>query len=265
MIQHRALLIFIGILGMLALAGTAWAEVRIFNPQHRPAGELVPIIRPLVGASGGVSALDNRLIVRADPATLAEIEKLLTALDIAPRQLIITVRQGNSDQQEAQQLDAHGRWSQEGVHIVAETTDGSDRGDRAGIQRVRVLEGQPATIRIGELLPVPGLIDINRRHGSLRVDDVTYQPVTVGFEVIPHLQGDQFTLELAPHQDSLANQGYRIQQRSISSTIAGRLGQWLEVGGALSQSTRAATGLAYEMESRQRDEYRVWVKVDAIE
>jgi type II secretory pathway component GspD/PulD (secretin) len=241
------------------------AEVRIFNLQHRPAGELLPIIRPLVGANGGVSALDNRLIVRADPATLAEVEKILTELDIAPHQLVISVRQGNSKEQQARQLDAQGRWSQKGVRIVAETEDGSDRGDRVGIQQVRVLEGQPAIIRVGELLPVPGLINRDGRHGSLWVDNVSYQPVTVGFEVIPHLQGDQFTLELAPHQDSLANQGYRIQQRSITSTVSGHLGQWLEVGGSLSESTRAATGLAYEVESRQRDEYRVWVKVDEIE
>jgi hypothetical protein len=264
MIQHRIRLLFIGIIGMLTLAGAAWAEVRIFNLQHRPAGELAPIIKPLIGARGGVSALDNRLIVRADPVTLAEIEKLLTELDTAPRQLIITVRQGNSEQQEAQQLDAQGRWSRQGARIVAETEDDSDRGTRAGIQRVQVLEGQSATIQISELLPVPGLIDINRGHGSLYVGDVTYQPVTVGFEVIPHLQGEQFTLELAPHQDSLAHQGYRIQQRDIASTISGRLGQWLEVGGALSESTRAGTGLVYEIKSRQRDEYRVWVKVDEM-
>jgi len=265
MIRRTILLMLIAIIGALTLAGMALAEVRIFNLQHRPAGELVPIIKSLVDANGGVSALDNRLIVRADPATLAEVEKILTELDISPRQLIISVRQGNSNQQQARQLDAQGRWSQKGVRIVAETEDGSDRGDRAGIQQVRVLEGQPAIILIGELLPVPGLISRDGRHDSHWAGNVTYQPVTIGFEVIPHLQGDQFTLELVPHQDSLANQGYRIQRRSIASTISGRLGQWLEVGGALSESTYAATGLAYEVESRQRDEYRVWVKVDEIE
>jgi len=67
--------------------------------------------------------------------------------------------------------------------------------------------------------------------------------VSVGFEVVPHLQDDRFTLDLTPHQDTFSQQGYRIQQRGISSTVSGRLRAMAGGGWQLRSGSAAGDGL----------------------
>jgi len=115
---NRRLSALLLVLGWLLMqADSARAEVRIFDLQHRSAPELVPIVSPLLGSDGGVSALDNRLIVRADPKTLNEIARLVIKLDTPPRQLLITVRQGSHDRQQ----DAATQSAGQGWRIMAQT------------------------------------------------------------------------------------------------------------------------------------------------
>lgn len=257
---NRRLSALLLVLGWLLMqADSARAEVRIFDLQHRSAPELVPIVSPLLGSDGGVSALDNRLIVRADPKTLSEIARLVIKLDTPPRQLLITVRQGSHDRQQDAATQSVGR-----SRLVAQTQGGGEDAQRHDLQQVHVLEGQRAIIWISERLPLPERLDFDGRRPAWPRPTLTYRSVSVGFEVVPHLQDDRFTLDLTPHQDTFSQQGYRIQQRGISSTVSGRLGQWLEVGGNFDQAALQATGAGQVVESRQDEAYRVWVKVDEM-
>ncbi len=258
--NRRLSALLLGLGWLLMLINSARAEVRIFDLQHRSAPELVPIVSPLLGSDGGVSALDNRLIVRADPKTLSEIARLVVKLDTAPRQLLITVRQGSHDRQQ----DAAAPSAGQGSRLVAQTQGGGEDAQRHDLQQVQVLEGQRAIIQISERLPLPERLDFEGRRPAWSMRSLTYRSMSVGFEVIPHLQDDRFTLELAPHQDTFTQQGYRIQQRGISSRVTGRLGQWLEVGGTLGEQALQATGASQVVESRQDEAYRVWVKVDEM-
>src|SRR6185436_17525979 len=61
--------------------------------RNRPAEDLVPVLEPLVGPGGSVTAFGSRLIVKAAPAALREIKGLVAKLDVVPRSLWITVRQ----------------------------------------------------------------------------------------------------------------------------------------------------------------------------
>ena len=97
---------------LLLLLGTlpapsVWAstsEVRVIALKHRLAEEVVPVLRPLLTPDESINSMDNRLIVRAAPTTLALIEKTLSEIDTARRNLRISVRhaglsEGTQDRQ----------------------------------------------------------------------------------------------------------------------------------------------------------------------
>src|SRR5688572_3259939 len=86
-----------GILALLlAAAGTAQSQptvLEVIPLRYRSAQEIIPVIQPLLPRGGSVSGLQGQLVVRTTPANLDEIKRILATIDVAPRQLMITVRQ----------------------------------------------------------------------------------------------------------------------------------------------------------------------------
>jgi hypothetical protein len=86
------------LLAVLALApAPARADetvLKVIPLKNRPAADLVPVLAPIAGPEGSVTALETRLVVRATPQALARIEALLRTLDTPLRSLVISVSQG---------------------------------------------------------------------------------------------------------------------------------------------------------------------------
>ena len=82
----------LALLLLLPLSALA-AELEVISLKHRSAEELLPIVRPLLDKDGVASGMDYQLILRTSPRNLAEIRKLLTSIDVAPRRLKVTVMQ----------------------------------------------------------------------------------------------------------------------------------------------------------------------------
>src|SRR5690606_201176 len=78
-----------------------------------------------------------------------------------------------------------------------------------------------------------------------------------GFHVIPRLSGDTVFLEIATEEAG------RESQR-IATTVSGRLGEWLEMGGAASAATRDERGLLSAGRQHLAEVRRVWVKVEEL-
>ncbi|MDZ7735775.1 MAG: hypothetical protein U5P41_06540 [Gammaproteobacteria bacterium] len=112
---------------LLLISTTAAAdnrELEVIQLQHRLVNDVLPIIQPLVEPGGTVTGMDNQLIIKSSPANIAEIKEALDNIDHAPRQLMITVRQNQSqnEQRKAQGLD--GRYNRGDITVE---TDGSLR------------------------------------------------------------------------------------------------------------------------------------------
>jgi type II secretory pathway component GspD/PulD (secretin) len=83
------------------LGGVARAEglaMEIVPLRHRTVAEILPILQPLVAPGGGVSGMNDQLVIRATPANLAQIKGLLAGLDTPARRLRIAVEQGTASQ-----------------------------------------------------------------------------------------------------------------------------------------------------------------------
>ena len=264
----------------LALAGcAARAEVEIVPLRHRSADQVIPVLKPLVEQGGALSGMQNQLVIRASRKNIAELRKVLEAIDIAQRRLMIYVRQ-----------DSAGAAAERGAGVSATTTMGGGRvvisnergnavaetgvrarvydsrsaGEDRLVQQVQTLEGTSALILVGQSIPVTNRTMAGTPAGGVIVaDNISYRDVTTGFEVIPRVSGDRVTLEISPRRDTTGADGSVGIQR-IHSTAGGRLGEWFELGGTAQDESRQDAGLLAGTSALRQDNRRVWVKVEEI-
>ena len=228
-------------------------EARILYLKHRPAAEIIPVIRPLLGPDDALSGTDYRLIIRAPDAKLKEIERILPQLDVAPRQLRITVQQEVSVDDTADSQSLSGETRAGRARIMLPGKPGEDRGvvvqkgdlrynvnrrtassDNGTTQTVLTQDGQRAYIRIGQSVPHVQKILALSRHQVVITQGVVLQDVTTGFEVVPHVHGDSVRLEITPRLSTLQNPATGLANfQELSTTIEAKLGEWIDLGAVL--------------------------------
>jgi type II secretory pathway component GspD/PulD (secretin) len=257
--------------------------------RHRQAAELIPIIQPMLPREGSVSGFQGQLVVRTTPANLEEIKRILASLDTAPRQLVITVRQTTDVDRSRSSAEVsgsvggdHGRVTipgsgdTRGGNVVLRDGDdqlrvnvlegsGSER-DRSE-QTVRVMEGREAFVSIGQSVPVRERQVQRTVVGGRVVEQVVegaqYRDVASGFYVLPRVTGDRVTLDLSSQRESLARRpGGNVNVQSLVTTVSGRLGEWMELGGVAQDASGQQSALLGRSASSSRDNRRVLIKVE---
>lgn len=279
---------------LLLAAGAAVSQTTVLEViplRYRTAQEVIPIIQPMLAREGSVSGLQGQLIVRTTPANLEEIKRILASVDAAPRQLLITVRQDADTDRSRSTAEVsgsvggeHGRVTLPGsrhprggnvvlrdgddrvrIHVVEGRELGSDR----NTQIVRVMEGREAFVRVGQSVPVRERqvrrVVVGGQVVEQVVEGTQYRDVTTGFYVLPRVSGDQVTLDVRPQRETLSEQvrgGVNVQ--NVVTTVSGRLGEWMEIGGIGQDASGQQTVLLGRTTTATRDSRRVLVKVDEI-
>lgn len=279
---------------MLTLAGWAMAQstvLEVIPLRYRTAQEVIPVIQPMLPREGSVSGLQGQLIVRTTPANLEELKRILASIDTAPRQLLITVRQDADTERSRSGAEVSGsvggehgrvtipgnRDSRGGNVVVREGDDrlrvhvAEGRGvesDR-NTQTVRVMEGREAFVGTGQSVPVRERqvrrVLVNGQWVEQVVESTQYRDATTGFYVLPRLAGDRVTLDVSPQRESLSRQipgGVNVQ--SVVTTVSGRLGEWMEIGGISQDAGGQQSVLLGRSATAVRDSRRVLVKVEEV-
>jgi type II secretory pathway component GspD/PulD (secretin) len=143
----------------------------------------------------------------------------------------------------------------------------------SNVSSVRVLEGNGAHISTGQSVPlVTAALWAPRSNHQSGVAGVTmdYHEFTSGFDVLPRINGDRVILDISTQQERTTNsgQGSAAVQRA-TTTLSGRLGEWIELGGVTSsgyeQSTGIGIGGGVHSTTTQRDQRTIEVKVEQVE
>lgn len=232
---------------LLLLSQTASADypIAVIELKSRPLEEILPVIRPLIGADGTATGMGNSLVLKAAPQQVREVRKLLLEIDRPPRRLLITIsKQGDSTRGSSGYSAGADIRTGDGQisinspgHVVDETRarvhiyDANGRYRRTSGHKVQALEGRPAFIASGTRIPVH---DVERytRHGQVHERYVTRMvDASSGFYVVPRVNGEHVTLEM--HQRDDRPGGYRgvINTQSTDTVVRGRLGEWISLGG----------------------------------
>ena len=248
----------------------AQGTLEIIALRHRTVEQVLPVLRPMLEPGGVLSGQSNQLIVRTSRGNLAEIRTALEAIDRPARRLLISVRFDAGVDAARSGIDAEGRISTRGdSRIDVRVQDSRSVLDERVDQRVQVLEGGRALIASGESRPVREREVVRTPGGTIVTDNTVMQEAATGFEVVPRLSGSTVFLEIAPQRERFADgalpgRASAIQADRAASTVSGRLGEWIELGGSFTTTAREGSGILSSRQARSVENRRIWVRVEEV-
>jgi type II secretory pathway component GspD/PulD (secretin) len=248
---------------LVAPAVLAQGTLEVLTLRHRTAEQVIPVLQPLLEPGGAMSGQLNQLIVRTSAGNLAQIRAALDAIDRPQRRLTISVRFDSAQDSARRDVQGAVRITSEGNSSAAvRVGDASSRQDERVDQRIQVLEGGRATIAAGQSRPVRVRQVVQTPSGPVVRETTEIQGAATGFEVVPRLAGTEVILEIAPQRENFVGRSGVIQSERIESTARGRLGEWFELGGTASSSSRSERGPLSAADRSVTGDRRIWVKVE---
>lgn len=260
----------------------AQTQLEVIPLRNRIVDEMIPIIRPMLKGNESVTGMNQQLIVRASPRKIKEIKGLLEQIDGRLRNLRITVKQGLRSQLSRQERDLSGEVpvgdsgriiinpeAKGGVILENKSGKAAVRGrisdresflDEMNTQVVTTLEGNPATIYIGQQIPFNVTERFRSGNTVTNFNSSQFKDVRTGFKVLPHIRDDQVILEISPQQSRVTNG--RIETTGLNTVVKGKVGEWIELGGLNQGQDSQGLQIAGRNMSRKVDKRTVFIKVE---
>ncbi len=272
----------------LPLMVLAQQDVEIIPLRHRTVDQVLPVLQTLLEPGGTLSGMSDQLILRASRNNRAQIKQALAAIDTPLRMLMINVAQNRDETMLRNGAQAYGRIESGSTRIVqppagvvsggarieirrGDSVAGAQVGESQGsgsvrsAQSVRVVEGGRAFINIGQSIPLPIRQVVRGPNGATVTDTVVYRDSGQGFYAEPRLSGDRVTLEISPQNDMRGNQGYgSVNTQRLSTTVSGRLGEWIELGGTRQQVSNQERGNLSTGSMQGSDNRSIWLLVEEV-
>jgi type II secretory pathway component GspD/PulD (secretin) len=268
---------------LLALPPAGADEARIIQLKHRPANEVMPLIRPLLGPDDVLNGMDFRLIIRTSDRNLKEVERVLAQADVARQRLRITVEQASAGDRATTSQSVTGearigdkarvtlpaKPPQHGGLVVQKdglrytTNRRTITASNATTQTVMTMDGQRAWIRIGQSVPhVRKILALSRRQ-LLLIQDIQLQDVTTGFDVLPRVHGDRVLVEITPRLSSLRNPATGLADfQELSTTVETKLGEWLDLGEILENRSEVHRAILESASTNSGEQRTVRLKIE---
>lgn len=248
----------------IALAGESVMEV--VPLANRPAAEVQRLLAPLLDADDRVVDNGSSLIVKTNPAKLAEIRSLIQKLDTRLSNLVISVLQTSHKTAAELNAEAALALSPNAIQMHGMVGNTEDLRNRQQHQQLRTLEGQPAHIKTGQVRPVQnyGVYDSGYGYGSSVISNTQMLEASSGFAVTPRLTGDQVTLDIEPWSDSFQRNG-NIATQSAHTSLRANLGEWVEIAGNAETEQSSGTGFNTFNHASRQNNLRILIKVDRAE
>lgn len=259
----------------LLLCGSAWAEnqFKIITLQHKFGEDLLPVLQPLAGANGAISASGNNLFIDVDPARMPVIEQAVARLDVQSRMFGIRVDRSGEQHNASAGADVSGRIGNK-VRIERSDTRRSSSGvdvridSRTTTTRSRsseylnVMDGAPAFIAVGQSVPFTEIwTSYMRRYAQIR-RTVQYRDIVTGFSVVPREIGNEVELQITPRISSLAG-GDVIEFETLTTTVRAVPGTWLNLGGTMQEHDEVSRAILSGRQGASSSSGELWVLVEA--
>lgn len=252
------------------------ASITTIQLNNRPAEEIIPIVKPMLGAGEVITGSGYKLFLRASPQSLQQVRDIVDALDSAAKVLQISVFQGSERDLKTRSVSGNLQIDNGNTSVGI----GNDKNKSAGsisynsgnvsgdinassthqressnpVHQLRVSEGTEGFIQTGKQIPY-----------LTGYSSTEYKDVTTGFYVLPRIHGDRVTLQIRPFKNSLAKADGNIDTQSAQTTISGRIGEWLPLGGVSEQSRRSQSSLGSSRSTKSSSQHSIWIKADLVQ
>lgn len=270
----RARVLWLFILLSFTLVGHAASDFKIFTLQHRFAEEVLPTIQAVVGNRGTASAIQNQLIVRTDSKTMAEVEQTIATLDTVRENLTISVKRQNSFAGSSRnssirsrthignatiQTGNDARIGRDGIQIGIE--DNQTNSQQSSQQFIRVTDGAPAYISVGESIPYTNEWIVLTRRYAVRQISTEFVDIGTGFTVRARSIGNQIELEITPTFSRLQQDG-RIEFEQLSSTVRVQRGEWVNIGGIMQDKDEVSRAILASGTGQSYQNSQILIRVE---
>ncbi len=257
--------LFLLLLALVSPPAFAQGSLEVISLRHRTAEQVIPVLRPLLDPGGVLSGQYNQLIVRTSPGNLAQIRSVLDSIDQPARRLTISVRFDSAQDSARSGVQTDARISNRGSSAEVRIQDSRSSLDERVDQRIQVLEGGRAMISGGESRPIRQRQVIQTPSGPVIQETTVIQGAATGFEVVPRISGRTVTLEIAPQREQFVQgRSGAIQSERVATTVSGRLGEWIDLGGASIATSRSDTGILSSRDRNTTASRAIWVKVEEL-
>lgn len=281
----RAKWMLLGWLMLFALPVTAQQQLEIIRLHSRTAEQVLPQLRPFVEPGGTLSGMHNQIFLRASEANRRQIKELLAAIDRPPRRLLISVRQDSDSAVTAGGGEVSGRIGGElRIERARTVTGGAGVEVRRGgdvvrgqvydsrsaaaeriTQQVQTVAGGRAWISVGSSVPVPLRQVVVGPGGAVVSESVVYRDLGTGFYAEPQLAGDNVTLTISPSHDTPGAYGPgSANVQRLTTTVSGRLGEWMEIGGTTEARAGSDAGVLRQSSRGESRGRRVLLRVEEL-
>ena len=292
--MNRFYLLLLFCLPLITIADAQQMVTEVIPLAYRSVSEIIPVVRPLVSPSGTVSGLQGQLVVTATPRQLAQVRKVLSALDKSPVRLLISVRRGNSYTGKQGSASVQGRSGNIAINdgsVRLGTTGGVHHKDKDYLsvqakskrqdeemnitQQVQVLEGREAHIYTGEEIPVRNRGAVSGPGGVYAYESTEFYPAVTGFYAIPRISGDEVFLEInsvSRKRNNLRINGRHPRQdrqsvavSNVSTTVGGKLGDWIAIGNVDQSGLSRQSSIASASRQQQESTSQIYVRVEKLQ
>jgi hypothetical protein len=268
---------------MLLLSLSIRAEethMEIIPLKHRPVEMILPTLKKMADDNVLISSANDQIILKGSAAKLAELHFLIDELDTPLTQLLISIRHGESLQQQGNLIAYEGapKFNSGKTTLSIGSTFRSTSTEKSKTtvrnkstttnnnitQQVRATEGLPAYIETGSKTPINF---VSRHHNNAgNPDHIESHPImtdiVTGFYVTPLLlSGDNILLSLSTKKQSLNNQRH-INSDTYEGTVTGRLDQWILIGGKSQKQQKNHSALIKRYSSQLSSNDSVYLKVE---
>ena len=245
-------------------------RIEVIQLHGRSADEIISIIKPLLEPSVGLSSQGYKLIIRGSEKDIAQAHEVIQQIDSPPKQLTISLRHGGGSTLNRNRISASG--TVKSGDVQASVNGGGPASVRLhetrrsinddSIRRINVTEGRQAFIQTGQLIPV----------GERRVDQfgnksssVQYKNASSGFYVVPRLSGEFVNLDVLQNRTSVDRHGKQtFNTQRTGTTLRGRIGEWISIGGVSQQSTQSSSGIVHSTRRNSNVDSQLHIKVDVV-
>ncbi len=261
-----------------SVAHAQGSKLEVIKLKYRTAEQVIPVLKPLLAKDGTLSGLQYQLLIRTTPASLADMKKALETIDAVPRRLLITVRQDAALENDRRSASLSGRPPEGNETVVAAGASVASTRSLSSdnnTQTLQMLEGGSAFIRTGQSVPAiaPQQSFARTAPGGRVVGQAVvapeYREVMSGFHATARLDGDRVMLEISPQRDTPANPEQNLAPGSInmqraSTTVHGRLGEWIEIGGVSQGLLNRQSGVLGNTRELSGENRRILIRVEEI-
>ncbi len=227
-------------------------ELEIINLNHRPASEIIPVIKPLLAKDGTLSGEQYVLFINTSAKNLQQLRPVISMLDADLRQLTISIMQESEATMKQYGFKISGVVPKK---TTAKVYSNQRAANNLRQQQIQVTEGQWASIQTG--ISVPSISRVKNANGTI-TESVQYQTIVTRLKIQPQIIGNKVNLKI---ESSIGDKATLKTQR-LNTTVQGKLNEWIALGGIRSAVDNSSRGFVFSTRHNSNSMKQIFIKIN---